>query len=101
MLIFLPVELQFKEDILFYKNKTFTYLTPGFFLFYMYECFDCMYVCVADRVQETESEPLELKLRTILSYHMGPGNRTLAELPLQPKWMSLYFVKIILKWVWC
>jgi hypothetical protein len=39
-----------------------------FFLFYIYWCFACVYICVR------ESDPLELELQMVVSCHVVAGN---------------------------
>lgn len=75
VLIFLPVELNSSRVFYFVKIKHSLIRHQGSFsiLFYVYGCFACMSVCVTDRGQTTESDPLELDLWMILSHHVGVG----------------------------
>lgn len=42
---------------------------------YAYECFACMSVPDTQGDQKTASDPLELKLHTVMSCHVCAGNR--------------------------
>lgn len=58
------VPVCFKEDFILKK------LNASFFIFYVYWCFDSMYVCVSVWY------PLEFELQTVVSCHESAGNLT-------------------------
>lgn len=54
----------------------------SFVLFYMYGCFECMYVCAlvclpgVQGCQKRMTDPLGLDLWVVISHHVGVSNQT-------------------------